>query len=182
MGSLGGECHPSTGWMRCPKDLYRACLLSSALLNCELGFSWSAVWGYEFSCETKKGETTPHTAAYASLKVFSSSVNMRVKWFSFGVSSISQGLLSLFKLPVEGAEKNGWCVCFSHCQRQARSRINSVLFNDCQLPHCQGNGPLRLQDHSNEVLLHRTTRFSRLPAEAEGFLPVWPGSTGFSVR
>lgn len=38
MGSLGGKCHPSTGWMRCPKDLHQAYLLSRALLNCELRF------------------------------------------------------------------------------------------------------------------------------------------------
>lgn len=60
MGSLGGECHPSAGWMRCPKDLYQACLLSSSLLNCKLDFSWSAVWEYEFSFEMKKQKHHTH--------------------------------------------------------------------------------------------------------------------------
>lgn len=55
MGSLGGECHQSAGWMRCPKDPQQACLLSSASLNCELGLSWSTAWGYEFNLGTKKG-------------------------------------------------------------------------------------------------------------------------------
>lgn len=66
---------------------------------------------------------------------------MHLKLFSCNAFSISPGLLSLFQLPEEEAEKNGWCVRFGHCQRQAHSRINSVLPNDHQLPHCQGRGP-----------------------------------------
>lgn len=66
---------------------------------------------------------------------------MHLKLFSCYAFSISPGLLSLFQVPVEEAEKNGWCVSFGHCQRQAHSRINSVLPNDHQLPHCQGRGP-----------------------------------------
>lgn len=143
MGSLGGECHPSAGWMRCPKDLYQACLLSSSLLNCELDFSWSALWGYEFKVETKKGNKHhiyQHMSAWKHT-VFGGSIHMHLKLFSCNVFSISPELLSLFQLPMEEAEKNGWCVRFGHCQRQACSRINSVLPNDHQLPHCQGRGP-----------------------------------------
>lgn len=73
--------------------------------------------------------------------VFGGSIHMRLKLFSCNAFSISPGILSLFQVPVEEAEKNGWCVCFGHCQRQAHGRINSVLPNGHQLPHCQGRGP-----------------------------------------
>lgn len=138
MGSLGGECHPSAGWMRCPKDLYHACLLSSSLLNCEVDFSWNAVWGYEFNFETKNQNKHHIHQHIVSLKAHSGSIHMHLKLRSCNAFSISPGLLSLFQLPVEEAEKNGWCVHSGHCQRQARSRINSVLPND---HHCQGRGP-----------------------------------------
>lgn len=73
--------------------------------------------------------------------VFGGSTRMHLKLFSCNAFSISPGLLSLFQLPEEEAKKNGWCVRFGHCQRQAHSRINSVLPNDHQLPHGQGRGP-----------------------------------------
>lgn len=160
MGSLGGECHPSAGWMRCPKDLYHACLLSSSLLNCELNLSWSAVWGYEFNFVMKKlnkHHIHEHMSAWKRT-VFGGSIHMNLKLFSCNAFSISPELLSLFQLPVEEAEKNGWCVHSGHCQRQACSRINSVLTNDHQIPHCQGRGPSVCRDHSKEVLLRRKTR------------------------
>lgn len=69
------------------------------------------------------------------------SIHMHLKLFSCNAFSLSPELLSLFQLPVEEAEKNGWCVCSGHCQHQAHSRINSVFPNGHQIPHCQGKGP-----------------------------------------